>query len=156
MGVHLMPEPPPLALARQIAPHLTGLTWAIGGSTLLHELGLVSNPHDLDLVVAEDQFMTVAARLTSIFGPQQRLEGEHLASRWFARFDAPPHGSVDVMAGIAVVQGGRPGTWYFDPASIRTSDGLPWMSASDWLHLYRLFDRPDRVAMLEGYLAAQS
>jgi hypothetical protein len=150
-----MNEPPPLMLARQIAPDLSGLTWAIGGSTLLHNLGLVDSPNDLDLVVTEEDFTTIAARLFSVFGSHSRPESKYLASAQFARFQAYSNCHIDIMASIAVRQGARLQPWHFDPASVRIRDGLPWMRASDWLELYRLFDRPERVALLEDYLAAQ-
>ncbi len=151
-----MHEPLSLGLAKQIAPSLSGLAWAIGGSTLLHNLSLVAHPNDLDLVVTEEDFKAVAGYLSSVFGSPARPESTHIASAQFARFQAHSGCFVDVMAGIAVRQGSHLQSWHFDPATVQVRDGLPWMLASDWLALYRLFNRLDRVALLEGYLAAPS
>jgi GNAT superfamily N-acetyltransferase len=56
------------------------------------------------------------------------------------------------MAGVEVAAGGDSARWHFDPDRLRWSAGIPWMDPRDWLELYRLFDRPARVAQLEEFL----
>lgn len=144
--------PAPLALAWDLAPLLSGLRFGIGGSTLLHQLGLEPAPRDLDLVCATDDFAAVAARLQARLEPLPRIAHPRYRTSGFARFKAPGGVEVEVMAGIEVAAGGEPARWNFDPARLRWSAGAPWMDPRDWLELYRLFDRPARVAQLEALL----
>lgn len=147
------PLPPPRALAATLAAPLAGRCWAIGGSTLLHHLGLEPAPVDLDIVTPPDQFEPIAAMLAARFGPGLRPAHPRFRSGHFMRFNA---GGVplDLMADIAVQTGDALVHWHFDPLHIDHVDGLPWMRAADWLTLYTLFDRPARARQLEAWLAA--
>ncbi|MFM2398286.1 MAG: hypothetical protein RL341_443 [Pseudomonadota bacterium] len=148
------PIPAPLALARQIAPALHGLSWAIGGSVLLHRLGLEAAPRDLDIVTTDQDFAPLCAQLAQHLQRIERTPHPRYISQHFARFVSPQNVSVDVMASIAVRGAQGEHTWAFDPATIEQQGGLPWMRAADWLVLYRLFDRPVRVAQLAQYLGS--
>lgn len=146
-------DPPALALARRIAPLLGDLPWGIGGSVLLHHLGLEPAPADLDVVTTVEAFPELRDRLAGVLEPAAHTPHPKYLSAGFARLADAQGVVVEVMAGIAVVDGGLRSTWEFHPATIVRADGLPWMSAGDWLELYRLFDRPARVAQLQRYLA---
>ncbi len=149
----LPPAPPPLALAWDLAPVLSGLRVGIGGSTLMNRLGLEDAPRDLDLVCAIDDFSDAAARLALHLERLAPGDNPRFRSAGFARFRAAGAVEVELMAGIEVAKGGGPVAWAFDPARLHWSGGLPWMDPVDWLELYRLFDRPARAAKLEGFLA---
>ena len=158
-----MSEPEPLRLARQLAPHLAGLHWGIGGSTLLHQLGLEAAPRDLDIVTTEADFAQVIDRLghsAPWLGVATRPDHAEYASACFARFanqgavGGHAGAAVDVMAGIAVRRGEHVLRFAFRPDTLRWEDGLPWMSACDWALLYQWFGRPEREAALRRYLAA--
>lgn len=145
----------PLELAQRLAPLLRDLDWAIGGSTLLHRLGIETEPRDLDLVTSIDHFAGVTAVLGRELSPVAVDRHPHYVSRGFSRFVSTDGVTVEVMADIAVR--GETGIvrWHFDPARVEWVDGLPWMQPVDWLHLYRLFDRPARVAQLEAWFASR-
>ncbi len=136
-----------------MAPLLEGVAWAIGGSVLLHHLGIEPAPNDLDIVVTEAHFAECITRLQRVAGAGHRPSGEGLASTHFQRFDAGPGAAVDVMAGIAARTATGLVRWHFDASRVRHEDGLPWMFAEDWLVLYRLFNRPARVAQVASFLA---
>jgi hypothetical protein len=59
--------------------------------------------------------------------------------------------NLDTMAGIRVRTHSGYKTWEFNPHSIHAVDGLPWMRPEDWLDLYDMFDRPERVELLRHY-----
>jgi hypothetical protein len=64
-----------------------------------------------------------------------------------------PHGvTLDVMAGIRVRTGVGFKSWEFNPRSGVMTNGLPWMRPQDWLNLYEMFDRPERVILLRIHL----
>jgi hypothetical protein len=138
-----------------MAPHLAGLDWAIGGSTLLHHLGIEPHPADLDIVVSVADFKTAEDKLTALFGEGHRPRHPSYQSEHFARFKAADGTQIDIMAGIAVVQGNEVITWHFEPQHTAIEAGLPWMRAQDWLTLYILFNRLARVAQLTAYLSTK-
>ncbi len=147
-----MAEPEALLLAQRIAPLLEGLAWAIGGSVLLHHLGIEPTPNDLDIVVTEAHFAAAMARLQPMAGTSHRPAGDGLMSTHFARLGTGTDTAIDVMAGIAAHTAHGTVRWHFDPTRVRHENGLPWMLAQDWLVLYRLFNRPARVAQLSSFL----
>jgi hypothetical protein len=154
--VRAMGRPAPLVLALLLAPELIGLHWAIGGSTLLYSLGIEKAPRDLDIVTTPEHFDALDERLTRNVGLGFRPEHETYRSDHFNRFTSCSGVTVDVMAGINVLVGGRNICWDFDPQRIVQRDGLPWMSAQDWLDLYKLFQRTTRVAQLNEFLIAST
>lgn len=149
-----MTQPAPRLLAHTIAAHLAGLDWAIGGSTLLHHLGLEPDPADLDIVVSDADFKKAESKLTALFGEGQRPQHASYQSAHFSRFTAANGTQIDIMAGIAVLKGNDVIAWHFQPKHTVTEAGLPWMRAQDWLVLYTLFNRPARVAQVEKYLTS--
>ena len=150
----LMSRPRSVTLAYQISPLLEGLDWAIGGSTLLHHIGIEPNPSDLDLVVQEEHFVSAVERLTATLGTGTRPLDPNYLSKHFARFRSNDGTFVDLMAGIASRTPNGIVTWNFLPSRILLREGLPWMLAEDWLELYALFNRPRRVEQLKAYLAS--
>lgn len=147
-----MPVPSAIAVAHDIAPLLRGTSWGIGGSALLYELGLGIQPNDLDIVVTEVDFAEVVSRLRCKIGEFHRPANHRYVSMHFARFRAPSGVELDAMAGIMVARPSGPVRWRFDPSSVEIRAGLPWMRASQWLELYELFDRPERVRLLRAHL----
>ena len=141
----------PLALAHKVAPLLDGLAWGVGGSVLLYTLGLEAAPHDLDLVVSEQDFAQAEARLLAIAEPLPVTPHPSYRSRHFARFAADDGTAIELIAGVA----SHLGNWTFQPERTELRGGVRWMAAEDWVELYRLFGRPYRVAQLENWLAAR-
>ncbi|WP_158755833.1 hypothetical protein [Dyella sp. S184] len=143
-------------LAHQIAPHLDGLCWAIGGSSLLCRLGLEAAPADLDIVTTNEHFAAVRERLSGTMDEQHRPRHANYVSRHFALFRSATGVAVDVMAGIAVRTPSGIVQWPYSGSTIETSDDLPWMRAEEWLALYAIFNRPQRVEQLKVYLSARA
>jgi hypothetical protein len=143
-------------LAQQLVPNLEGLCWAIGGSSLLYRLGLEATPADLDIVTTDEHFATVRERLSATMNEHHRTRHPSYASKHFALFRSATGVAVDVMAGIAVRTPSGLVHWPFSGSTIETGDGLPWMRAEEWLSLYELFNRPNRVEQLKTYLGARA
>lgn len=143
----------PIRIAREIAPLLHGVRWGIGGSVLLHRYGLIKRPRDLDIVTTPEEFPTMYSLLTHKMGRSIPAPHAVFSSRNFARFQVAKGMFLDTMAGIQVRQGDSLVAWNFDPTTIVEYDGLPWMTIADWRVLYSLFGRPERVHLIECYLA---
>jgi len=141
-------SPSPLLLAHELAPSLSGLQWGIGGSLLLHHLKLVTDPQDLDIVTTLEDFPELQTRLLSILGPASQIDHPTYASTHFSRFTSPHGVNLDVMADIRVRTTTGLKSWEFDPRTVVKTNGLPWMHPRDWLNVYEMFDRPERVASL--------
>jgi hypothetical protein len=43
--------------------------------------------------------------------------------------------------------------WQFDPLKVQRRHGLPWMTLQDWQALYHLFERPEKVMLIQAGLA---
>jgi hypothetical protein len=146
-------SPPPLLLAQELAPRLLGLNWGIGGSLLLYNLKLVTDPRDLDIVTTPEDFHALKKRLISVLGPASQIAHPTYASTHFSRFTSPRGVNLDVMAGIRVRTSTGFKSWEFNPGALIGENGLPWMQAQDWLELYEMFDRPERATVLRDYLS---
>jgi hypothetical protein len=149
---------PPFILLQQLLPILRPFRFGVGGSLLLTELGLLQQARDLDLVCAAEDFATISQALADVDCPQLRplVVPPHplYQSECFARFVAPDGTEIDLMANISVRQSGRLMHWHFDQTQLERRHDIPWMSAAQWLELYQLFQRTERVTVLQQYLAA--
>ncbi|SCK17207.1 hypothetical protein [Vogesella sp. LIG4] len=142
----------PLQLAHQLAPALAGRCWAIGGSTLLQQLGLVDEPRGLDIVTTAADFAAVrevlAARGRDITPPPH----PQYATRHYARFELPDAAPVDLIAEMAIRLPKGSFRWPFDASAVQQADGLPWCLPEDWALLYRLMGKEEQVEALDDWL----
>jgi len=151
---------PAFVLLQQLLPQLLRYRFGVGGSLLLTELGLLQQARDLDLVCAAEDFAAICQKLSSSTHPklQQLTVPPHplYQSEYFARFVAPDGTELDVMANIRVQQAGGLINWPFDHTQLQNRAGIPWMRAQQWLELYQLFQRPERVVLLRQYLILEA
>lgn len=147
---------PPFILLQQLLPILRPFRFGVGGSLLLTELGLLQHARDLDLVCVAEDFAALSQALRDSVEPllQQVAVQPHplYQSQFFARFVDPAGTEIDVMANISVQKANKIQEWRFDAAQIQLRHTIPWMSAAQWLELYQLFQRPERVALLQKFL----
>ena len=148
-------DPLPLSLAQELAPLLTDLHWGIGGSLLLWKLGLEARPNDLDIMTSAEDFDSIRERISQKLGEGVRTPHPSFRSSYFARFESRGPASVDLFADVRVARSDKLESWNFNPQHVEYWQGLPWMLAKEWLELYRLFDRPERVRALQGFLGEQ-
>ncbi len=128
------------------------LEWGIGGSVLLLHLGLLESARDVDLVCSVQSFAQIRQRLQPQCTELPVLPHPHYCSGHFARLLTPDGVVLELMADIAVYRDGKRQSWPFEPASVIWQQQLPWMQPGQWLTLYQLFDRPQRVSCLQDYL----
>lgn len=151
--LQLLQQSAPFQLAQQLQPGLKGITFGVGGSLLLLELGLLNTARDLDLVCSLADFPRLNATLAASLTPVDVPPHPQYQSEAFARFVSAEGVEVDVMAGIRVQQSQQLHCWQFKPERLEWRHQLPWMLADDWLELYQLFQRPERVQLLQRFLA---
>jgi len=134
---------------------LAGLPdWGIGGSLLLVEQQLQPDFRDIDLVCTEVVAPALDAVLLRLATPLQTIPHPQYCSRLFRRYQFPSGLVIELMAGIAVRQSsGALQHWQFDPLKVQRRHGLPWMTLQDWQALYQLFERPEKVMLIQAGLA---
>jgi len=133
------------ALSGADVPH------AVGGSVLLHALGIPVEPRDVDILTAPRWRAEVAAALD-----WERLPppppSNFLASAWIDRFQAEGV-VVEVMADMTVLTGEHRFTVPVGGGRSFTVDGVdvPLGDPVAWLVVYRVI-RPERAEALAGVL----
>lgn len=128
--------------------------WGIGGSLLLVEQQLQQDFRDIDLVCTEVVAPALDAVLLRLATPLQTTPHPQYCSQFFRRYQHPSGLVIELMAGIAVRQSsGALEHWQFDPLSVQRRHGLPWMALHDWQALYQLFERPEKVELIQAALA---
>lgn len=142
------------ALAGQLSELLAGTEFGIGGSCLLQQLGLEVTPRDVDIICTEDDYPTIFQRLSTRLSAVELPAHPEYCSQHFQRFVSEEGVGVDLMAGVAVARQGQKDYFSFDPSRTQMQQGIRWMLAEDWLLLYQLFNRPQRVQQLTQLLAA--
>lgn len=133
---------------------LAALTdWGIGGSLLLVEQQLLQDFRDIDLVCTEAAFVTLDNTLAAIAKPMDITPHPQYCSRFFRRYQHSSGLVIELMAGIAVrASAGALQHWQFDPRTVQRRHALPWMTLGDWLVLYQLFERPEKVTIIQAAL----
>ncbi|WP_333608286.1 hypothetical protein [Arsukibacterium sp.] len=141
-----------LTQLQQLCEILQPFQFGVGGSSLLWQLGLETAPNDIDIVCSEQDFAQITEVLSARFLPQPIPAHPAYVSAHFNRFSRDGWPDIDVMAGIAVKLGGNVTRWQFHTHRCHWQNGVCWMPPADWLQLYQLFNRPERVAQLRQYL----
>lgn len=141
-----------LAQLQQLCELLSPFKFGVGGSCLLWQLGLETAPNDIDIVCSEQDFAPITALLSASFSQYLIPAHPDYVSAHFSRFSRKGWPDIDVMAGIAVKQHHSISRWAFNPQRCHWQNGVCWMPPADWLQLYQLFNRPERVAQLRQYL----
>ncbi|MCS4309304.1 hypothetical protein M2404_003675 [Rheinheimera pacifica] len=147
-----MNNPHLLTQLQQLCVVLQPFQFGIGGSCLLWQLGLETEPNDIDIVCTQSDYELICQTLQPQFSLKITPAHPDYASAHFARFCRDGWPDIDVMAGIAIKRGGVITRWQFQPQRCHWQDGICWMPPADWLQLYQLFNRPQRVAQLKAYL----
>ena len=137
-----------------LAPLATLPDWGIGGSLLLVERQLQADFRDIDLVCSEAIAPLLATRLQQFTTELPVATDPQYCSRFFRRYQHDSGLVIELMAGIQVRQQDRLAQWPFDPTRCGQRHGISWMALTDWLELYQLFNRPEKVALIRAALAS--
>ena len=128
------------------------ITFQVGGSALLHALGLVESVRDLDIVFPTDAADALGAYLTSATGVQPSFDSAQepgFVSDWRCRH---PFGAVelDLTGGVALQIDGSKVPVPFTPGGTWFLEGIevPLAPPEHWLLIYRQH-RSARAKLLE-------
>ncbi|MGE5673726.1 MAG: hypothetical protein ACM3XM_07540 [Mycobacterium leprae] len=125
-----------------------GIPFALGGSGLLHSLGLVSEVHDWDLTT-DSPLPVVAAALGDL--PWVRAaHGEQRYATDYRLAIAVAGVSIDLMGSFAIRT--EAGVCHLPTIPVSTWEGVPVGSPEVWAVAYRLMGRSPKADLLSAYL----
>ena len=141
----------------QIAAALNGrqITWAVGASVLLYFKGIVEDFHDLDLLVAAEDFHRAAELLQNLGQLQVTPPNSQYESKFFHEFLVDGV-EVDIMGGCTVRRNGRETECFVlkneDIQGCVDLKGqqIPLHSVPVWRGYYEAMGRDSKVALIDG------
>ena len=156
-----MTAPEKLSVLSQAARLLDreGLVWAAGASLLLYSLGIVSDFHDVDLLIRKGDEAAADQILSSLGQPYPRRPQKPYATEVFCEYNIRGL-EIDLMCNLAVEHDSGCYVYCFEESHVaerRLLSGcmIPFPYLEDWYLLYQLFPgREEKVRLVEEYLAA--
>jgi hypothetical protein len=135
------------AVARRL--HAAGLEFLLGGSALLHHLGLDVPVRDVDLMLHPGDRAAFEAAVGDWLVSVTTEPGEIMRSAWVATLDV---GGVEVegLGGLAMAGHGELPFRAAGTARVGETD-VPLADPAIWLTVYRAY-KPERARLLEPLL----
>lgn len=136
-----------------------GIVYGIGASVMLHYLGLVEDPHDIDILVTPKCVQNAVGLLSRLgVGTKQDKSGVYLTERFY-KFNISGE-NVDLMCGFGVRDEaeGVCTMYPFDASCTPCSReicgvNVKFTTPEEWFVLYLLIPgREPKVEMLQNYL----
>jgi len=133
------------------------ITWAVGGSLVLQNHGLVEEVNDIDLLVAEKDIESVFNTMNSLGRRQEAEKKDIYTTKYFYKYKVGDV-NVDIMGGFGVKHGEGEFNYLFDQQSIanyitHVGELIPFTSLEDWFVIYQLLpNREYKVVLIEEYL----
>ena len=132
--------------------------WALGGSMMLYFNGIVSDFHDIDLMVSEHDGETARAILSEMgeMCPPKANPNSIYRTKLFMEFTVEGI-DVDVMAGFSIERDGKLFDCSLYPEQIVENmnlgtERIPMQSPQLWCKYYRLMGREEKAAMVDNAL----
>ena len=136
-----------------------GIRWAVGASVLLQHFGLEKEPHDIDIMVAEQDADGVARVLDGLGARKPGSEHGPYVTCQFIEYVVDGT-DIDVMAGFGIRHSMGIYLYAFDEQAVTAAMSagtavVPLTALEDWYVLYQLMTgRERRVQAIEEYLTA--
>ncbi len=145
-----------LTVLSQIAKELNqkNVTWAVGASLLLYVKGIVTDFHDIDIMVAEDDVNEAKAVLFSFGTMQPPNPNIAYKTKHFMEFIVEGV-EIDVMAGFVIVNNNKENQISFEKEDIKENIkmngvSVPLQSVEAWRTYYQLMGRSEKVALIDA------
>lgn len=140
------------SLAKQL--NEAGIIWALGGSLVMKYHGIVSDVHDIDILVVKEDFQKVHTILNSIGETQPIIPNTMYKTSFIQKYTIDGV-SVDLMSEFKIDNGGLY-TYPFNMKSISEIERMEgieihYTSLEDWLVLYWLMNRKDSIQRIKQY-----
>ena len=132
------------------------IVWSLGASMLLYFKGIVSDYHDIDILIMDEDLKLVKEIMALLQGEiQPFVPNEKYRSKAFLEHVISGV-EVDVIAGFAIMNGGQLFDCSLRPDQIveyANLDGekIPLQSVDLWRKYYELMGREKKVQIIENY-----
>lgn len=146
-----------LTILSHIAKELNqkNVTWAVGASMLLYFKGIISEFHDIDIMVAEEDVEIVKKVLLSFGSIQAPNPNIKYKTKYFLEFIVDGI-DIDVMAGFIILNKGN--EYYFPLKKENINDytevnevKIPLQSVEEWRNYYELMGRDEKIKLIDVY-----
>ncbi len=147
-----------LNVLKRLAQKLNSMQiiWNVGASCMLYLRGIVKDFDDIDIMVQEQDALSVRKTFETLGVLQPSTKTNHYQTTHFYEFIIDGV-DVDVMAGYKVVSDGR--VFEFPLTNEQMSDkikldeiNINLASINDWLSYYRVMGRDQKVEIIEKYV----
>ncbi|MEG0308531.1 MAG: hypothetical protein RR636_11340 [Clostridium sp.] len=131
--------------------------WAVGGSILLNNFGLIDKPNDIDILVGIDDIKQVEEILDNMGQKKIWKKTDIYSTQYFYEYIINGV-EIDVMSGFNINHSNGVFEYNFDYKSISemkdvSGVSIPLTSLEDWYVLYQLIpNRESKVMLIEKYL----
>ncbi|WP_066891003.1 nucleotidyltransferase domain-containing protein [Clostridium nigeriense] len=132
------------------------IRWAVGGSILLNQFGIIDSPNDIDILVDLKDINKVNDILKEIGKKKIYEKSKIYATKFFYEYEVN-NIDVDVMAGLIIKHNEGEFNYTFDKESITkvvniNGVNIPFSSLEDWYIIYQLIPgREYKVSLIEDY-----
>ena len=147
-----------LRVLGRIAALLNGadVTWAVGASAMLYFSGIVTDFHDIDIMVTADDAIRAKELLLTIGTLEPPNQLSKYATKHFFEFIIDGV-EVDIMGGFAIIQNGQTIDCSLTADKITSSvnvggEKVPLQSPALWREYYALMGREQKVQIIDAAL----
>ena len=131
------------------------VTWAVGASLLLYFKGIVTNFHDIDIMVAEEDVETAKEVLLTFGRLQPRYPDAQYQTKHFLEFIVNGI-DIDVIAGFTIISEGTEYYFPLDRDSVcdyteLNGTAIPLQSVAEWRNYYLLMGRTEKVKLIDEH-----
>ncbi len=131
------------------------VSWAVGASLLLYFKGIVSDFHDIDIMVTEDEIDEVKEVLLSFGTMQPPNPNVTYKTRHFMEFIVEGV-EIDVMAGFVIVSNDIEHNFPLKAENIKEfiqvkGIEIPLQSLEEWRLYYQLMGRTEKVELIDAW-----
>lgn len=151
-----------LRVLGRIAALLNGadVTWAVGASAMLYFNGIVTDFHDIDIMVTADDAIRAKELLLTIGTLEPPNQLSKYATKHFFEFIIDGV-EVDIMGGFAIIQNGQTIDCSLTADQIASAvsvagENVPLQSPALWRGYYALMGREQKVKLIDDALIGQT
>lgn len=135
--------------------------WAVGGSVMLQQYGLVEQPNDIDILVNSDD-LTKASEILDTLGHKiaEREKDDIFATDYFCEFSLDGF-EVDLISGLKIKKGKEVFEYNFTPETPRVffsieKENIPFSTLEDWQLLYKWIpNKEEKINLIREFLQTQ-
>lgn len=132
------------------------ILWAVGGSIMLNQFGLIDNPNDIDIFVDIKDISSVNKILKNSGEKKEYQNTSVFATKYFYKYLVDGI-DIDIMSGLAINHSNGVYEYVFDTNSISKMKiinevKIPFTSLEDWYVIYQLIpNRESKVDLIERH-----